>query len=188
MALTRARVVAGPKPLRERVEAEIASALARAGDAAKVRADAAAMRARMGREQPLEGAWDVKHRAGGQIDVEFIAQVLQLTHAAERPEVCSPTTRVALRRLAAVGLLPEEDAALLIRADRLWRTVQGMLRITVGRDAPEALPGASAGPLLRAAAAAGAEAVDLPALRATLDEVAQQVRSLFVRHVGEIGG
>jgi glutamate-ammonia-ligase adenylyltransferase len=183
MALTRARVVAGPRPLRARVAAAIAEAMARAGDPALVRADAAAMRARMGRDQALEGPWDVKHRPGGQIDVEFIAQVLQLALAASRPEVCSPTTRVALRRLAAAGVLPEQDAALLTGADHMWRTVQGMLRITVGRDAGEVLPEASARPLLRATGA-----VDLPALRATLDELAQQVRRAFVRHVGEIAG
>jgi glutamate-ammonia-ligase adenylyltransferase len=181
MALTRARVVAGPKALRVRVAAAIAEAMARAGDPAGVRADAAAMRARMGRDQALQGAWDVKHRAGGQIDVEFITQVLQLGLAASQPEVCSPTTRVALRRLAQAGALPEADAALLIRADRIWRTVQGMVRITVGRDAREVLPEASVRPLLLATGA-----VDLPGLRATLDEMAQQVRALFVRHVGEI--
>ena len=65
------------------------------------------------------------------------------------------TTRLALARLAKAGLLPAEDAALLIRADRIWRTVQGMLRITVGRGAKEALPEAFARPLLRAATEAG---------------------------------
>jgi glutamate-ammonia-ligase adenylyltransferase len=188
MALTRARVVAGPRALRDRVTAAIAEAMALAPDPAAVRADAAAMRSRMGRDQTLDGPWDVKHRPGGQIDVEFIAQVLQLTAAAKRPEVCSPTTRVALRRLAEAGLLPAADVALLTGADHLWRTVQGMLRITVGRVTTADLPDASARPLLRAAAEAGMGAVDLPGLRATLDAMAQNVRAAFVRHVGEIAG
>ena len=144
MALTRARVVAGPPALRARIEAAIAEALAHAGDADRIRADAASMRARMLRDLPPDGPWDVKLRAGGQIEVEFIAQVLQLIHAHEAPELCSPTTRVALTRLAEAGCLPADDAALLIRADHVWRTVQGMLRITVGRGAREELPDASA--------------------------------------------
>jgi [glutamine synthetase] adenylyltransferase / [glutamine synthetase]-adenylyl-L-tyrosine phosphorylase len=185
MALTRARVVAGPPALRARVEAVIAGAIASAGDPARIRADAAAMRSRMARELPPDGPWDVKQRAGGQIDVEFIAQVLQL--AAAEPAVCSPTTRVALRRLADADALSRDDAALLVRADHVWRTTQGMLRITVGRSASEALSEASVLPLLRALAEAGTEAVDLPALRATLDGMAQQVRAAFVRHVGEVG-
>ena len=35
------------------------------------------------RELPPDGPWDVKLRPGGQIEVEFIAQVLQLLHARE---------------------------------------------------------------------------------------------------------
>jgi [glutamine synthetase] adenylyltransferase / [glutamine synthetase]-adenylyl-L-tyrosine phosphorylase len=182
MALTRARVVAGPPALRSRVEAAIAEALARAGDADRIRADAASMRARMLRDLPPDGPWDVKLRAGGQIEVEFIAQVLQLIHAHAAPALCSPTTRVSLKRLAEAGKLEAGDAALLIRADHVWRTVQGMLRITVGRGAREQLPDASAHALLRAVG----QAVDLDALRATLDDLARQVRAAFVRHVGEV--
>ena len=69
----------------------------------RIRADAASMRARMLRDLPPDGPWDVKLRAGGQIEVEFIAQVLQLIHAREAPELCSPTTRIALARLAEAG-------------------------------------------------------------------------------------
>jgi [glutamine synthetase] adenylyltransferase / [glutamine synthetase]-adenylyl-L-tyrosine phosphorylase len=187
MALTRARVIAGAPQFRARIEAAIADALATAHDPAKVRADAAAMRARMERDLPPDGPWDVKLRIGGMVDVEFIAQVLQLVNARQHAEVCSQTTRVALRGLADAGLLADDDAALLIRADRIWRTVQGMLRITVGRMTTEGLPEVSVRPLLRAVNAAGAQAVDLPGLRATLDALARDVRAAFIRLVGEIG-
>ena len=177
MALTRARVVAGPPDLRRRAEAAIAEAI-EAADASRARADAAAMRARMSRDLPADGPWDVKLRAGGLVEVEFIAQVLQLVHTSVAR---SPTTRVALANLAAAGFLPEDDAALLVRAGHLFRTVQGMLRLTLGRTHPDALPAASARPLLRAT-----DAVDLPALRATLDATAEQVRKAFARYIGEI--
>ena len=186
MALTRARVVAGPPALRRRVEAAIATAIREAGEHGTIRADATAMRTRLARDLPPDGPWNVKLRDGGQIDVEFIAQTLQLLHARAHPEVCSPTTRVALARLARAGLLPAMDAALLVRADHLWRTVQGVLRITLGRGAVKELPEASARALLRAAAAAGAEAVDLAALRRMLDGLAQDVRAAFARNVGEL--
>jgi glutamate-ammonia-ligase adenylyltransferase len=186
MALTRARVVAGPAALRRQIEAAIRAAIVAAGEPDRIRADATAMRARMLRDLPPDGPWDVKLRAGGQVEVEFIAQVLQLIHARHDPGVCSPTTRIALARLRDAGYLPQADADLLTRADRLWRTVQGMLRIAIGRTAPAELPEATARPLLRAAAAAGAPAVDLPALRASLDALAADVRAAFVRHVGGI--
>jgi glutamate-ammonia-ligase adenylyltransferase len=182
MALTRARVVAGPPALRTRIEEAIGEALAEAGGADRIRGDAASMRARMLRDLPPDGAWDVKLRPGGQIEVEFIAQVLQLIHAHEAPGLCSPTTRVALTRLADAGKLPPDDAAMLIHADHVWRTLQGMLRITVGRGARDELPDASALALLRAVGGA----VDLETLQATLDDLAQQVRAMFVRHIGEI--
>jgi glutamate-ammonia-ligase adenylyltransferase len=129
----------------------------------------------------------VKLRPGGQIEVEFVGQALQLIHARTRPEVCHTTLRVALRRLAEAGALPVADAALLIHADHVWRTVQGMLRIVVGRTVGETLADASARPLLAAAAAAGLNAIDAAGLRASLDGLARQVRAVFVRHIGEIG-
>ena len=55
------------------------------------------MRSRMLRDLPPDGPWDVKLRAGGLVEVEFVAQVLQLMHARERPELMSTTTRIALR-------------------------------------------------------------------------------------------
>ena len=189
MALTRARVVAGPTALRARIEAAIGEALAAAGDPDRVRADAASMRARMIRDLPPDGPWDVKLRAGGQIEVEFIAQVLQLIRARDARVLCSPTTRIALDRLAKAAMLPPHDAALLIRADHIWRTVQGMLRITVGRGAPAELPDASVRAVLRAVATAldGDGPVDLAELRATLDALARQVRAVFLRQIGEMG-
>jgi glutamate-ammonia-ligase adenylyltransferase len=186
MALTRARVIAGPPKLRARVEAAIQAAIVGAGPAARIRADATAMRARLLRDLPPSGPWDVKLRPGGQIEVEFVAQVLQLVHAATLPS--TPTTREALARLRDEGLLPADDAALLIRADRVWRTVQGLLRITYGRQPAEKLSEAAAAALLRAATAAGAPAVDVAQLHATFASLAEQVRACFARHVGEIDG
>ena len=163
-------------------------AAAMRSDVERVRSDAAAMRARMLRDLPPDGPWDVKLRAGGQIEVEFIAQVVQLIHARAAPQLCSPTTRIALNALAKAGMLAADDAVLLVRADHVWRTVQGMLRITVGRNARDELPDASARALLRAAGTALQlpGPIDLAELRATLDALARQVRAAFVRTIGEI--
>ncbi len=179
MALTRARVVVGPKALRERVEAAIRDAVGAIGSPSQVLADAAAMRARLARDLPASGPWDVKLGPGGLMEVAFIAEALQLAHARDHPEVPHPTTRIALERLAAAGLIELADAEALIRADRLWRTVQGMLRITLGRNAGEELPGPSADALTRAAGM-----VDVAELRATMAATARAVRGIFERLVG----
>ncbi len=184
MALTRARVVAGPPALARRVEAAIAEALSRPMPARSVLDDVAAMRARLTRDLPPSSRWDVKLRPGGQIDVEFVAQALQLAHAGRR--LFDPTTRVALNNLAGAGILAGADAALLIRADRIWRTVQGMLRITQGRSPVNDLPEASARPLLRAVGEAGATGKldNTAGLLATLDFLAQDVGRIFQRVIG----
>jgi [glutamine synthetase] adenylyltransferase / [glutamine synthetase]-adenylyl-L-tyrosine phosphorylase len=185
MALTRARVVAGPPDLRHRVNLAIETAIKRPQDPAQIRGNATSMRTRMARELRPVGPWDVKPRAGGLVDIEFIAQVLQLVHAGDPGFHRRQTTQLALRWLGEVGTIDKADAKLLIEAERMWRTIQGMLRITVGRVAAEQLPAASAAPLLRACAAAGVPAVDTAELLLKSDSIAQQVRALFERYVGK---
>ncbi len=185
MALTRARVVAGPPALRARVKQAIRQALYRPRDAAVVRADAVAMRMRMLKELRPHGPWDVKPRPGGMIDVEFIAQVLQLIHAGAPGFRLDQAGRIALRRLADAGLMDRDDAEILIRADLLWRTIQSVLRLTVGQTTAGTLPAAPAEPLLKAAAKAGVAAVDTAALLHKSDLVAQQIRGLFTRLIGD---
>ncbi len=182
MALTRARVVAGNPPIREQAERAIAGALARPFDPATTRADAAAMRARLLRELPPSGPWDVKMRAGGGMEVEFVAQVLQLVHRV-RPAL--PNTGEALRHLAEIGALATHEADVLIRADLIWRTVQSMVRITVGRGA-ETLPAPAMDALLRAAGRAAGRDLDAAALDATLGDTARQVRAIFTTRIGAI--
>jgi glutamate-ammonia-ligase adenylyltransferase len=185
MALTRARVVAGPAAMRLRVSQAIETAIRRRQEADQIRTNATTMRARMARDLPPHGPWDVKLRAGGLIDIEFIGQVLQLVHAHDAGFRRSPTTRVALQLLREGGAIANSDASLLIRAERLWRTIQGMLRMTVGRVEVAALPHASALPLLRAVAQVGVSAVDADDLLRKSENIAQQVRIVFERYVGK---
>ncbi|HEY4171887.1 MAG TPA: bifunctional [glutamine synthetase] adenylyltransferase/[glutamine synthetase]-adenylyl-L-tyrosine phosphorylase [Rhodopila sp.] len=187
MALTRARVVAGPPDMRRRVTLAIEAAIRRQQDPDQIRANATSMRERMGRDLKPHGPWDVKLRPGGLIDVEFIAQTLQLVRVQEPGFQGSQTTHVALKRLRDAGLITKADAKLLIDAERLWRTIQGMLRMTVGRIEVAALPDASSMPLLLATEKAGVSAVDADDLLRKSDHIAQQVRTLFEHYVGKPG-
>ena len=179
MALTRARVVAGPVSLRRKVEREIAAAIA-SSDATKVRGDARAMRARMLRDLPASGQWDVKARAGGQVEVEFIAQVLQLLHGP-----VSTTLRLAVAGLHQAGHLADMDAQLLIHADRVWRSLQSILRLTHGPKPPAELAPSAVHAILEAMRNAGVEAVDVPELQDNLRILAHDVRALFIRLIGD---
>ncbi len=192
MALTRARPVAGPPALRRKIAAAIRAALTTAhrdgGEAAVLR-DAAAMRARMLRDLPPEGPWDVKLMPGGLVEVEFIAQALQLAHAAKRPSLLAPATRHALANLRKARILPAEEAEALIAADRLWRTILGLIRLTVGRRREATLPGPVEAAMLRGVAPLFApedRPVDLAALHAQMQRTAETVRAVFERRIGRI--
>src|SRR5581483_11829185 len=92
MALTRARVVAGPAGLRARVEAEIHRRLTAAAEAPRIFADARAMRDKVAAQYPPAGRWDLKYARGGLIDIEFLAQTLQLAHAHAAPGILDTNT------------------------------------------------------------------------------------------------
>ena len=187
MALTRARAVAGPPALKRRINEVLRAAILKPGAAAVALADAAAMRARMLRELPAEGPWDVKAMPGGLIEVEFIAQALQLAHAPEEPRLLATTTRTALARLGQHGILPAEEAAVLIAADRLWRTIIGLVRLTIGRSRDATLPAPAEAAVLRAVAPLlDPHPVDLPALRGQMQDMAGTVRAIFERRVGKL--
>ncbi|WP_119462340.1 bifunctional [glutamine synthetase] adenylyltransferase/[glutamine synthetase]-adenylyl-L-tyrosine phosphorylase [Rhodospirillaceae bacterium SYSU D60014] len=175
MALTRARVVAGNPILAATVEAVLREVLTRPRDPAKLVQDVAAMRARMAGQHPTDRLWDVKHLRGGLVDVDFIAQYLQLRHAAAHPEILHPNTTDALASMAAAGLLDGKAADELIAAMRLWRRLQGLLRLTVGdRPAEEALPDA-----LRQALAEAGGGADFADLKEKIMAAAATVRTQF---------
>ena len=131
MALTRARAVAGDAALTGSVEAIIRATLERRRDPARLLLDVADMRLRMAREHKPASPWEVKHRRGGLVDIEFIAQYLQLAHAADHPAILSPNTAQALDNATACGVLERSDRDALIEALRLWSAVQTVLRQTI---------------------------------------------------------
>ena len=72
---------------------------------------------------------------------------------------------------------------MLIKADHTWRTVQCMLHITVGRDAGEVLPEASARPLLRALGATDEFGVRATEMRVDSHDInATTLRLLGINH------
>ena len=78
-------------------------ALARPRDDAKIVHDVADMRLRMDKERPAKSAWDLKLAPGGFVDIEFVAQVLQLLWAKKTAHVLAANTGEALKRLAQAG-------------------------------------------------------------------------------------
>lgn len=177
MALTRARVVAGPPALVREIETVIRRVLARPRDAAALVVEVADMRARMAEEHRAASIWEVKHLRGGMVDVEFIAQYLQLLHAHRHPDVLSTNTADALARLQAAGVLAPEVAGELIAALELWHTVQNRIRLNLGKtigpcgpdDAPKAVR----------LAVDGIAGLSFPALFERMQATAERVYEVF---------
>ena len=82
------------------------------------------------------GLFDLKHDAGGMIDIEFVVQFLVLAHAREQRDLVGNLGNIALIRMAAShGLV---DAALAERARnayRDFRRLQHSLRLNGARYA-----------------------------------------------------
>jgi [glutamine synthetase] adenylyltransferase / [glutamine synthetase]-adenylyl-L-tyrosine phosphorylase len=175
MALTRARIVTGPEALRARIAAIEAATLGRPRDPAKLLADIADMRRRIAAEHAKPGFWDVKHRRGGLVDIEFIAQYLELREAPARPGVVRANTAEALAALRDAGVLPPPTAAELIESLVLWRRVRGMLALLF--DGPfneDAAP-----PSLKALLAQSAQCVDFPSLKTKITATADRTLAHF---------
>ena len=141
MALTRARVVAGPPHLRDDVEAAIRYCLVQPRDRVKIVADVREMRDKIAAEKGTQNHWDIKNVRGGLIDLEFIAQFLQLIHAAKHPDILETSTLGALRRLRDKGLLSPNHAEVLLPAGRLLSDLTQIMRIcSEGPFKPETAP------------------------------------------------
>jgi glutamate-ammonia-ligase adenylyltransferase len=174
MALTRARVVSG-LTLRSKVEAAISEVLTRPQEPSIIMADARSMRAKLAAQFPGRDIWDIKFAPGGLIDIEFIAQTLQLCHAPREPSVLDQNTIAALERLASVGALSPAVAGTLIAAAKLEHGLTQVLRIAL--VGPFNAGAATRG--LKALLARAGDAPDFSALEGQLAETEAQVRAIF---------
>jgi glutamate-ammonia-ligase adenylyltransferase len=177
LALTRARVVTGPVALRRQINDTIAAVLSRPRERAAVAEDVRAMRTKIADDKGSAGIWDLKQARGGLIDLEFIAQFLQLVSAAEHSGVLDQNTELALTKLSAAGVLSPGDAEILVPAARLYHTLTQVLRLCLDKpfdadDAPRAL---------KDLLARASDMPDFATLEASLKDTLATVREAFER-------
>jgi len=177
MALTRGRLVAGTPALCRRVEAEIRRRLTEPRDARAIITDARDMREKMALTFPGANPWDLKHAPGGLVDIEFIAQILQLVHAAARPAVLDTNTIGALLMLKGTGALAADDADTLIASARLQHALTQVLRIAL--DETPKIEDATHG--LKTLLTRAAEANSFAKVQQRLAECQRQTREIFNR-------
>lgn len=179
-ALTRARVIHAEGDLGARLEAAVRAILTRPRDPEELALAVVGMRERIWREHGGDDPWDVKHRRGGLVDVEFVAQYLQLRHGAGHPEILLRDPAAVFGAAGRAGLLGGEAADSLAKSAMLWRNLQGILRLTVeGRFAEDA-----ATPGLERAIARACGVGDFGALKRLMAETALRAREHFESLVG----
>ena len=176
MALTKARVISATPEFRARIEAVIHDVLTEPRDAAVIASDVAEMRRAIALEKGEEDIWDLKYASGGMVDIEFIAQYLQLVHALAAPDLLDVSTSKVIETAARLNLLPQSAADILRPAVRLYHDLTQILRLCVSsKFRPE-----NAGEdLLRVLTRAG-DAPDFSALEARVRETQIEVRRVFL--------
>src|SRR5450631_4507030 len=175
MALTRARLISSSPEFRGKIERIVREVLTRPRNAASVAIDVADMRRAIALEKGERDVWDLKYAAGGMVDIDFVAQYLQLVHAADKPDILDVSTLHVLDNAARLGVLPQPEAEVLRSAARLYHDLTQILRLCVTeRFKPET----SGEDLLRVMARAG-DAPDFSSLEARVKETQTEVRRVF---------
>ncbi len=175
MALTRARVISSSPEFRARIEQIIRSVLTRPRDAAGTAGDVADMRRAIALEKGEADVWDLKYAAGGMVDIDFVAQYLQLVHAVDKPDILNVSTLQVLDNSARLGVLPQSSAEVLRSATRLYHDLTQILRLCVSE---KFRPETAGEDLLRVMARAG-DAPDFSSLEARVRETQTEVRRVF---------
>jgi [glutamine synthetase] adenylyltransferase / [glutamine synthetase]-adenylyl-L-tyrosine phosphorylase len=177
LALTRARPIAGPSELRERLREGIRDVLTAPRSREKAAADVREMRAMIEKEKGTKDIWQSKYYSGGLVDVEFIAQFLQVVQAARNPAILDQNTVGALRNLAAAGFLTTADANALVSAALLYQDTGQIVRLCAdGVFDPAAAPHDLIDLLLHATGEP-----DLARLEARLRDNYAEVSALFAK-------
>jgi glutamate-ammonia-ligase adenylyltransferase len=181
MALTRARVVSASPEFASRVEQVVAETLRKPRDLELIAGDVVEMRGAVALEKGDASRWDLKYAAGGLIDIEFIAQYLQLVHADKHPAILDTSTSRVLEKARSAGALAREDADILRPAVRLYQALTQILRLCLSGPFD---PKKSSPELLRLLARA-ADVPDFASVEATLADTQEKVRQAFVRILGD---
>ncbi len=179
LALTRARIISGPEGLVKRIDAAIRDVLTNERDRKKVAAEVHDMRERINKEKGTDDIWDLKQVRGGLVDLEFIAQFLQVVTADKTPRVLNQNTAQSLENLASAGVLTRDDAQILIPAAGLYHNLTQVLRLCLERP----FNAATASPGLKNLLACAAGMPDFEALEKHLAETVASVHAAYERIV-----
>jgi glutamate-ammonia-ligase adenylyltransferase len=137
-ALTRARFSAGDADIGKAFEKVRSDILMRPRDTAETARGVLAMRQKMhDGHVNTSGLFDVKHDAGGMVDVEFIVQFLVLAYSSRFPSLVHNFGNIKLLAMAAeAGLIDQKRAEEVAAIYRRYRRIQHVARLNGSQGVP----------------------------------------------------
>jgi len=137
MAFTRFRYICGNKKLAEEALSLYYDRIANVKFTKSLVDSLVKIRKKM--EEMAKGEIDIKVGAGGLVDVEFIAQILQLKHFKELGEIESHTVK-ALLKLSELRIINEDECKTLTSNYEFYREIEKFLRVSLWRKS-NSIPG-----------------------------------------------
>ena len=131
MAMIKARVIGGHRhePLVPVIEEVIGEALGKPRKPEEIRSEVAEMRGRLRAAFPRPSGFEIRHMEGGLMDMDFLAQMLQLSPDAAGVRGVG-LAWAAFPLLAEKGLLDPKQAEALAQAGSALNAVQQWMRLT----------------------------------------------------------
>ena len=130
-AITRARFVAGDTNIGKAFEKIRTDVLVQTPDIEKLKSEVLSMREKMrASHKPQADLFDIKHDAGGIIDVEFLVQYLVLAYAKQYPQLTDNIGNIGLLKLlASLNIIEHKIAEKVILAYREYRSLQHAFKL-----------------------------------------------------------
>jgi glutamate-ammonia-ligase adenylyltransferase len=185
-SLVNSRFVAGDRNVGNAFSEALPGLIYRDHDPVALASDIRSMRKRMQEERGKEDAtqYNIKQGRGGLVDIEFLAQYLQLRHGNKHVRARVPGTINALRALRKERLLSPGDHRMLCDAYLFLRKLESRLRIVANQST--SFLSRDAGKLRTLAKRMGYGDGDGSAGKTLLDEyerTSREVRGMFERVV-----
>lgn len=186
-ALTKARVVAGPAEFARRISETTARIVYERPLPPDLKSEIYRLRGRMEAEIAREGEelLNIKTGRGGMVDVEFLAQYMQLVHGLSHPQLRQCNTLKTLEALQSVGLLSVDAAETLGSGYKFLRRLENKLRLVHDQSINEIATDRAS--LLKLARRLGYPERPRRAdevLREDYNRVTEKIRALFDQHLG----
>jgi len=185
-ALIKARVMKDGAGIKDEISGQIANSVFRGNRPEHLKEEMQKLIRRVRTElaQERENLYDIKFGYGGEMELDYILQYLQMANGESRPEIRAGNSWAALEQLKKFKLLENSEFRRLQETLLLFRRVSARLRIF--QDRPENLIRLEESELERLARKIHLPGIDSGReLRKGLEAAREKVHGIFVKYIGD---